>query len=69
MCVCVCVHTCAWAYIYTHTRAHMYGCTHIRVYTCMCICPTHSVTNVVFNFILTTDYEEINDILYRQLLC
>ena len=22
----------------------MYGCTHTRVYTCICIYPTHSVT-------------------------
>ena len=31
-------------HIYMHTHAHWYGCTHTRVYTYMCIYPTHSVT-------------------------
>ena len=44
--VCACTHICVGVYIYTHTHAHMYGCTHTRVYTCMCIYPTHSVTSV-----------------------
>ena len=46
VCVCVCAHTSAWAYIYiyTHTRTHVWVHTHTRVYTCMSIYPTHSVT-------------------------
>ena len=45
----MCTHMCVGIHIYIHThkRAHMYGCTHTRVYTCMCIYPTHSVTHVV----------------------
>ena len=51
ICVCICVgvcvrtHMCVGIYIYIciQTHAHMYGCTHTRVYTCMCIYPTHSI--------------------------
>ena len=50
MCRCVCLHTHVrgriYIYIYIHTHAHtcMSAHTHIRVYTCMSIYPTHSVT-------------------------
>ena len=52
----ICVYMCACAQVrvgvgahthihtYIHTHAHWYGCTHTRVYTYMCIYPTHSVT-------------------------
>ena len=48
--MCVCTHICVgvyiyiYIYIYTHIHALIYGRTHTRVYTCMCIYPTHSVT-------------------------
>ena len=46
----MCVHTHVrgrvYIYIYIYTHAYMYGCTHTRVYTCMCIYPTYSVTEV-----------------------
>ena len=43
-CVCVRTHVRGRIYIYIYTHAHMYGCAHIRVYTCMCKYLTHSVT-------------------------
>ena len=48
MCECVrvfvCIHMCmgVYIYIYIHTHAHMNGCTHTRVYTCMCISSSSS---------------------------
>ena len=79
MCVCVCVHVSACVrgrththiYTHTHTHTHWYGCTHTRVYTCMCIYPTHSVTTrtLCFSFILIPVLLWILNCLFLNVRC
>ena len=58
-------------HIYIHSHAHWYGCTHTRVYTYMCIYPTHSVTifSDSLSVLLSLNNKKLEHPLIIKLLC
>ena len=69
VCRCACVLTHMRGRIYIYTHAHMYRCTHTRLYTCMCIYPTHSVTYILCNWINWYHFKSLTSCMSSLRFC